>query len=134
MGEFTLNLRRYRLTGDPKWQDRGWRMFTAWIDKCKSEYGVSSVGDVRQKDPKHTDNMASRVAGAAMTADTLPSGILCLRRDVQGESLSRPAGKVDAILTFSQYYYLLQSPPDLISLDDYVFTTGKCDYRRAYPF
>jgi hypothetical protein len=24
-----------------------------------------------------------------------------------------------------QYYYLLQSEPDLISLDDYVFTTGE---------
>jgi hypothetical protein len=32
-------------------------MFTAWIDKCTSEYGISSVGDVRQKNPKHTDNM-----------------------------------------------------------------------------
>lgn len=42
-------------------QDRGWRMFTAWIDKCTAEFGISSVGDVRQKNPKHTDNMVSNV-------------------------------------------------------------------------
>ncbi|KAI5453762.1 hypothetical protein NCC49_005575 [Naganishia albida] len=78
----------YRLTGDPKWQDRGWRMFTAWIDKCTAEFGISSVGDVRQKNPKHTDNMESFVF-----AETF------------------------------KYYYLLHAPPDLISLDDYVFTT-----------
>lgn len=34
-------------------------MFTAWIEKCTAEFGISSVQDVRQKDPRHTDNMVS---------------------------------------------------------------------------
>lgn len=65
--EFSLNICRYRLTGDPKWQDRGWRMFTAWIDKCTAQYGLSSVGDVRQKNPKLTDNMVSKFLCAGST-------------------------------------------------------------------
>lgn len=46
-------------------------MFTAWIDKCTAEYGFSSVGDVRQKNPRHTDNMVSGCFGMAVIELTL---------------------------------------------------------------
>jgi mannosyl-oligosaccharide alpha-1,2-mannosidase len=77
---------RYRLTGDPKWQDRGWRMFTAWIEKCTSQYGISSVGDVRQKDPRHTDNMVGGVGVFLQLLTRRITGILCVCRNFQGKS------------------------------------------------
>jgi hypothetical protein len=52
---------RYRLTGDKKWQDKGWRMFTSWVDSCTAGAGFSSVGDVSHNPPHLTDNMVSRV-------------------------------------------------------------------------
>lgn len=78
----------YRLTGDKKWQEKGWRMFTSWMDSCTAGAGFSSVSDVSVYPPRLADNMESFVF-----AETF------------------------------KYFYLLQSEPDLISLDDYVFTT-----------
>jgi hypothetical protein len=52
---------RYRLTGDRKWQDKGWRMFVSWTQAALAEGGYSSLGDVRQKRPPHSDNMESFV-------------------------------------------------------------------------
>lgn len=28
----------YRITGDPKWQDYGWRMFTSWVKHSLTRY------------------------------------------------------------------------------------------------
>ena len=50
---------RYRLTGDPKWQDKGWQMFVAWTNAAKVPGGVSSIEDVTKVQIKHTDNMES---------------------------------------------------------------------------
>ncbi|KAL7410255.1 glycoside hydrolase [Mrakia frigida] len=89
----------YRLTGDPIWQDKGWRMFTSWANTTLVEYGFSSVSDVRKVKPSKMDNMESFVL-----AETL------------------------------KYHYLLQSPPDLMSLDDYVLNTGRCTTKLNSTF
>ncbi|EIW66396.1 hypothetical protein TREMEDRAFT_65683 [Tremella mesenterica DSM 1558] len=83
----------YRLTGDPKWQDRGWSMFCNWMKTAKVNGGVSSVADVTQLPVTHTDNMESF-----------------------------------ALAETFKYHFLLQSDPDVLSLDDYVLNT------EAHPF
>ncbi|OAA64675.1 class 1 alpha-mannosidase 1a [Niveomyces insectorum RCEF 264] len=52
----------YRITGDPKWQDKGWRMFQAIIKATKTEVGHSAIGDVTadpDDEPNQLDNMES---------------------------------------------------------------------------
>ncbi|KAM0747845.1 seven-hairpin glycosidase [Meredithblackwellia eburnea MCA 4105] len=83
----------YRITGDRKWQDRGWQMFTSWVEHAINESGFSTISNVFYVTNRREDSMESFVL-----AETL------------------------------KYYYLLFSPMDFISLDDYVFNT------EAHPF
>ncbi|KAK9899350.1 glycoside hydrolase family 47 protein [Cystobasidium minutum MCA 4210] len=83
----------YRITGDPKWQDYGWRMFTSWVKHSLTNAGFADIQDVNIDPPPLGDIQESFVLTETM-----------------------------------KYYYLLFSPPDLISLDDYVFNT------EAHPF
>ncbi|GAA5940310.1 glycoside hydrolase family 47 protein [Sporobolomyces koalae] len=83
----------WRITGDRYWQDRGWQMFTSWVEHSITESGFATVGDVNVVPARKEDSMESFV-----TAETL------------------------------KYYYLLFSPRDFISLDDFVFNT------EAHPF
>ncbi|PWN88406.1 seven-hairpin glycosidase [Acaromyces ingoldii] len=78
----------WRITGDEKWQERGWQMFSSWVAHCMTDVGFSSIQSVLEVPAMQSDSMESFVF-----AETF------------------------------KYYYLLFSPPDLISLDDYVFTT-----------
>jgi mannosyl-oligosaccharide alpha-1,2-mannosidase len=78
----------WRITGDKRWQERGWQMFSSWITHGLADYGISSLGNVLYVPVSQTDSMESYVF-----AETF------------------------------KYYYLLFSPPNLISLDDYVFST-----------
>lgn len=50
---------RYRLTGDRKWQDRGWKMFVSWMQSAKVDGGVSSIHDVTKEQIMYGDNMES---------------------------------------------------------------------------
>lgn len=50
---------RYRLTGDRKWQEKGWKMFVSWMSAAKVEGGISSIHDVTKKEYYHSDNMES---------------------------------------------------------------------------
>lgn len=83
----------WRLTGDRGWQDKGWRMFTSWMEHAKVDGGISSIQDVTV-DPTtgrgvlHGDNMESFIF-----AETF------------------------------KYHYLLQADPLLLNLDDYVLNT-----------
>ncbi|KAL2163509.1 hypothetical protein VTH06DRAFT_5567 [Thermothelomyces fergusii] len=53
----------YRITGDPSWQDKGWRMFEAVIRATRTDAGHSAIRDVTTKDPGSArgmeDNMES---------------------------------------------------------------------------
>ncbi|KAI0896664.1 glycoside hydrolase family 47 protein [Annulohypoxylon nitens] len=86
----------YRVTGDPKWQDLGWGMFTSVANGTKTEFGThAAVEDV------------TRAGDSLPQSDYMESFWLA-------ETL--------------KYFYLLFSPSDIISLDDYVFNT------EAHPF
>jgi len=49
----------YRITGDPTWQEKGWRMFEAIIDATSATYGHSAVFDVATPKPMQIDEMES---------------------------------------------------------------------------
>lgn len=83
----------YRLTGDKKWQERGWRMFTSWAAAARAKGGMASVLNAVHAPARHVDNMESFVL-----AETF------------------------------KYHFLLQSEPDVLSLDEWVFNT------EAHPF
>ncbi|KAL1928700.1 hypothetical protein VTP01DRAFT_2486 [Rhizomucor pusillus] len=91
----------YRITGDPKYQEYGWEIFQAIEKYCKTSSGYSAI---QRTDFAATD---SKEAIAENQSDSMESFLLAE--------------------TF-KYLYLLFSPPDLISLDEYVFNT------EAHPF
>ncbi|TIC67110.1 seven-hairpin glycosidase [Wallemia mellicola] len=98
----------YRITGDAKWREKAWRMFTSWVSACISlrlylttlqarhtyaPHGFSAIENVETERVYKVDNMESFVL-----AETL------------------------------KYYYLIFSDQGVISLDDYVLST------EAHPF
>ncbi|KAK8869481.1 hypothetical protein IAR55_000046 [Kwoniella newhampshirensis] len=83
----------YRLTGDRKWQEKGWKMYVSWAHAAKVEGGMSSIQDVTKPNVRFGDNMESF-----------------------------------ALAETFKYHFLLQSEPDVLSLDDYVLNT------EAHPF
>ncbi|GJC77537.1 endoplasmic reticulum mannosyl-oligosaccharide 1,2-alpha-mannosidase [Colletotrichum liriopes] len=49
----------YRITGDPEWQEKGWRMWEAIIKATRTEFGNSAVDDVLSEEPQPVDEMES---------------------------------------------------------------------------
>lgn len=52
----------YRITGDPVWQEKGWRMWEAVVHATRTEFGHSAIGDVLADpagDAIQLDNMES---------------------------------------------------------------------------
>ncbi|OHW94739.1 glycosyl hydrolase family 47 protein [Colletotrichum incanum] len=49
----------YRITGDPEWQEKGWRMWEAIIKATRTEHGNSAVDDVLSEEPQPVDEMES---------------------------------------------------------------------------
>lgn len=53
----------YRITGDPSWQEKGWRMFKSVIAATKTSVGHSAINDVTIDEPgaspTQVDNMES---------------------------------------------------------------------------
>ncbi|KAF4589268.1 class I alpha-mannosidase 1A [Ophiocordyceps camponoti-floridani] len=49
----------YRITGDPTWMDKGWRMFEATVRATRTSIANSAVSDVLSKEPQPKDEMES---------------------------------------------------------------------------
>jgi mannosyl-oligosaccharide alpha-1,2-mannosidase len=49
----------YRITGDPKWREAGWRMFQAVEKHTAAKYGNSAIDDVTKPEPELDDAMES---------------------------------------------------------------------------
>ncbi|KAH6847271.1 glycosyl hydrolase family 47-domain-containing protein [Chaetomium sp. MPI-CAGE-AT-0009] len=47
----------YRITGDPSWQEKGWRMFEAVVRATRTDAGHSAIHDVTTKDPANAGRM-----------------------------------------------------------------------------
>ncbi|EGG05864.1 family 47 glycoside hydrolase [Melampsora larici-populina 98AG31] len=46
----------WRLTGDRKWQDKGWIMFTNWVEECITETGFAQLKDISQETGAELDD------------------------------------------------------------------------------
>ncbi|PLW55823.1 hypothetical protein PCANC_02256 [Puccinia coronata f. sp. avenae] len=51
----------WRITGDRQWQDRGWRMFTSWMESCVTKYGFANLENVNYWPPLLVDKQESFV-------------------------------------------------------------------------
>lgn len=49
----------YRITGDPTWMDKGWRMFEATVAATRTELANSAIDSVLSKSPQRSDEMES---------------------------------------------------------------------------
>jgi mannosyl-oligosaccharide alpha-1,2-mannosidase len=49
----------HRITGDPSWQDKGWKMFESIINATSVEYGHSAIYDVTVASPTPQNSMES---------------------------------------------------------------------------
>ena len=55
----------YRITGDPVWQDYGWRMFGNWVKHAIAPYGFANIHDVNKNPPPLEDIQESFVLAGA---------------------------------------------------------------------
>ncbi|BGO96578.1 hypothetical protein NBRC10513v2_000516 [Rhodotorula toruloides] len=88
----------WRITGDRKWQDEGWKMFVHWVQHAITESGFGTIRNTQMIPAARDDSMESFVLGETL-----------------------------------KYYYLLFSPRDFMSLDDYVFSTEAHPFWIAHP-
>ncbi len=56
----------YRITGDKKWQDKGWKMFEAIVEHTTTEAGSSAINNVLTPNTTQLNEMES-----FWTAETL---------------------------------------------------------------
>lgn len=49
----------YRLTADPAWQEKGWKMFEAIIKHTTTDIANARISNVMEKEPKKVDSMES---------------------------------------------------------------------------
>ncbi|KAK7431514.1 hypothetical protein QQZ08_002005 [Neonectria magnoliae] len=49
----------YRITGDPEWMDKGWKMFEATVAATRTEFANSAIDDVMVTSPGLKDEMES---------------------------------------------------------------------------
>lgn len=64
----------YRLTGDRKYKEWGWKIFEATEQHCKTEAGYTGLKDVTVVPPEHDDQMQS-----FFLAETLKVCVGCLQ-------------------------------------------------------
>jgi mannosyl-oligosaccharide alpha-1,2-mannosidase len=90
----------YRITGDPTWQEKGWRMYEAVIAATSTEAGHSAIRDVTSMESSTSPGDFEDSMESFWLAETL------------------------------KYFYLLFATPDVISLDDWVLNTEAHAFRR----
>jgi mannosyl-oligosaccharide alpha-1,2-mannosidase len=49
----------YRITGDPIWQEKGWKMWEAIMKATRTDVAHSAIKDVLDKTPTKSDEMES---------------------------------------------------------------------------
>lgn len=108
----------YRITGKEEFLDLAWEMFEA-IDKAtETPLAHSSIYDVRvDGETKKLDSMEVRMLHFFLS--------MC-RYKILNSFLSQSFWFSETL----KYFYLIFSPPDLISLDDYVLNTEAHPFRR----
>ena len=109
----------YRVTANEKLRDIAWTMFQGIIRSTKTEYAYSAIENVTvQGETVKEDSMEV----------TTPSSTKCYG----GNKLTRFSFWQSFWLAETlKYFYLIFSPPDVISLDDYVLNTEAHPFKRT---
>ncbi|OAL47842.1 class I alpha-mannosidase [Pyrenochaeta sp. DS3sAY3a] len=105
----------YRITGDSQYLDAAWNMFTSIVSASATPYANGQVLDVTFRPPTpHRGSHGSGVGGRTFTRE------------------GNIENKMESFWTAEtlKYFYLIFSPPDMISLDDWVFNTEAHPFRR----
>ncbi|KAG0151218.1 hypothetical protein CROQUDRAFT_87014 [Cronartium quercuum f. sp. fusiforme G11] len=117
----------WRITGDEKYQEFTWHAFGALQKYCKASASYSAIDDVDSAKPQLTNNCESflyvdlsLVIQKSLLGELTPSIFCCLNTIC--------CGGVDRYSETFKYIYLTFAPPELISLDDFIFNT------EAHPF
>ncbi|KAH8709963.1 glycosyl hydrolase family 47-domain-containing protein [Phaeosphaeriaceae sp. PMI808] len=105
----------YRITGDRKWLGYAWNMFTAIVNTSRTPYANGQVRDVTFSPLVASQDAKVPSAGGRMQT----------RED-------NIEDKMESFWTAEtlKYFYLIFSPSDMISLDDWVFNTEAHPFRR----
>ncbi|KAL6710930.1 hypothetical protein ACN47E_006805 [Coniothyrium glycines] len=106
----------YRITGDRTYLEAAWDMFTSIVIASRTPYANGQVVDVTflPSSPSRGRNRVPGVRGGVFTRE---------------ENIEN---KMESFWTAEtlKYFYLIFSPPDMISLDDWVFNTEAHPFRR----
>lgn len=113
----------WRITGLQEYQEIAWQMFDAVAKGTETEYANAAVMDVnsRERPLRQEDYMEVSDCDDATTC-------VCACVCVQEQMLTRNYLQSFWLAETVKYFYLALSPPDLISLDEYVLNT------EAHPF
>lgn len=124
----------WRVTGEEVWRERAWRMFKRVVEATETGLANSAVEDVNVVgETVKVDSMEVSFS-LFPPSPSLPSPLLC---GGVGLVVWTAGGHRGQLTDWQQsfwlaetlkYFYLIFSPPDLISLDDYVLNT------EAHPF
>lgn len=96
----------YRITGEQKYQDAAWDMFTAIAGASRTPLANAALADIT-----YTREQLEKI-GATVQMDSMESFWMA-------ETL--------------KYFYLIFSEPDIISLDQWVFNTEAHPFKRNLP-
>jgi mannosyl-oligosaccharide alpha-1,2-mannosidase len=106
----------YRMTGAEDLRDIAWTMFQSIVNATETEYANSAIANVTVHG--ETSKLDLMDVGSSI------SSFFCERRMLTSERQSFWLAET------LKYFYLIFSPPFLISLDDFVFNTEAHPFRR----
>lgn len=108
----------YRITGDQQYLDDAWDMFVSIVEASETPYANGQVLDVTFRPPP-PGRERQRTPGVR-------GGIYTREENIED--------KMESFWTAEtlKYFYLIFSPPDMMSLDDWVFNTEAHPFRRPH--
>lgn len=123
----------YRITGDEGWRDMAWTMFESIMAATRTEFGNSAIEDVAVGSAGETRKKDEMEVSRAFVLCPLPfgGGGCDWSRSLTGHWLM--VAQSFWLAETLKYFYLVFSPPELISLDEFVFNTEAHPLRRPKP-
>ncbi|KAI7575250.1 hypothetical protein KC343_g22734, partial [Hortaea werneckii] len=97
----------YRMTGEQKYQDAAWDMFTAITNASETRLANAAMSDITL-----TREQLAQTSAGNTQMDSMESFWMA-------ETL--------------KYFYLVFSEPDVVNLDEWVFNTEAHPFRRLLP-
>lgn len=107
----------YRITGEEKWMDHAWDMFSAVVRASKTRWANGQVRDVTYAASDEDGDRRGQ-----------PQRVGSLSKSMGGNV----EDKMESFWTAEtlKYFYLVFSTPDVVDLDDWVFNTEAHPFRR----